>query len=104
MNLKDYIKTNKVNKDTFIAIHNKDNKWIIAGQPDDTRLQDYMVLNVISAESMSRSVLVVQTYYDRDMQLAYYQMKAEQAEAAASKPDSRHTKTESRRKRKKIIK
>jgi len=101
MNLKDYIKTNKINKDTFIAIHNKDNKWIIAGQPDDMRLQDYMALNVISAESMSRSVLVVQTDYDRDMQLAYYQMKAEQAEAAAARPDSRHTKIESKRKRKK---
>ena len=101
MTLKDYIKTNKVSKDTFIAIHNKDNKWIIAGQPDDTRLQDYMALNVMSAESISRSILVVQTDYDRDMQLAYYKMKAEQAEAAAARPDSRHTKTESKRKRKK---
>ena len=49
MTLRDYIETNKVSKNTFIAIHNKDDKWIIAGQPDDVRLQDYMALNVISA-------------------------------------------------------
>lgn len=101
MTLKDYIKTNKVSKDTFIAIHNKDNKWIIAGQPDDMRLQDYMALNVISANPISDSVLVVQTDYDQDMQLAYYKMKAEQAEAAAAKPDSRHTKTTSTKRKKK---
>jgi hypothetical protein len=55
----------------------------------------------MSAESMSRSVLVVQTDYDRDMQLAYYQMKAEQAEAAATRPESRHTKATSAKRKKK---
>jgi hypothetical protein len=100
MTLRDYIETNKVNKNTFIAIHNKDDKWIIAGQPDDMRLQDYMTLNVISANPISRVVLVVQTDYDRDMQIAYYQMKAEQAEAAAIRPESRRTKSTSRRKKK----
>jgi len=100
MTLKDYIETNKVNKNTFIAIHNKDDKWIIAGQPDDVRLQDYMALNVISANPVSRSVLVVKTDYDRDMQLAYYQMKAEQAEAVTVVRESKRTKATSKRKKK----
>lgn len=101
MNLKAYIESNKINKNTFIAVHNKDNKWIIAGQPDDSRLIEYMSLEVITATQLSKSVLVVQTNYEQDMQLAYYRMKAEQAEAAAAKPDSRRTKTTAAKKKKK---
>lgn len=101
MTLKDYIETNKIHKDKFIALHNKNNKWIIAGQPDDPRLQDYMSLNVISVDSESCAVLVIQTDYEQDMQIAYYQMKAEQAEQAAVNPDSRHTKNSPKKKIKK---
>lgn len=101
MTLRDYIETNKIHKDKFIALHNKNNKWIIAGQQDDPRLQDYMTLNVLSVDSDSCAVLVIQTDYEQDMQIAYYQMKAEQAEQAAVNPDSRHTKTTSTKKKKK---
>lgn len=101
MNLKAYIESNKINKNTFIAVHNKDNKWIIAGQSDDSRLIEYMSLEVITATQLSKSVLVVQTNYEQDMQLAYYRMKAEQAEAVAVKPDSRFTKTTAVKKKKK---
>jgi len=100
MTLKDYIESNKVNKNTFIAIYNKDNVWIIAGQPDDPRLQDYLALNVISADSVSSSVLVIKTDYDRNMQVAYYRMKAEQAEANAAWSESRRTKTTAKKKKK----
>lgn len=101
MTLKDYIKANKIHKDKFIALHNKNNKWIIAGQQDDPRLQDYMTLNVLSVDSDSCAVLVIQTDYEQDMQIAYYQMKAEQAERTKANPDSRHTKTTSTKKKKK---
>ena len=101
MTLKDYIETNKIHKDKFIALHNKNNKWIIAGQRDDPRLQDYMSLNVISVDSESCAVLVIQTDYEQDMQIAYYQMKTEQAELAKANPDSRHTKNTSKKKIKK---
>ena len=60
-----------------------------------------MSLEVITATKLSKSVLVVQTNYEQDMQLAYYRMKAEQAEAAAAKPDSRRTKTTAAKKKKK---
>ena len=101
MTLKDYIETNKIHKDKFIALHNKNNKWIIAGQQDDPRLQDYMTLNVLSVDSDSCAVLVIQTDYEQDMQIAYYQMKAEQAERAKANPDSRYTKTTPTKKKKK---
>ena len=101
MTLRDYIETNKIHKDKFIALHNKNNKWIIAGQQDDPRLQDYMTLNVLSVDSDSCAVLVIQTDYEQDMQIAYYQMKAEQAEQAKANPDSRHTKTASTKKKNK---
>lgn len=101
MNLKEYIDINKINRNTFLAIHNKEDKWIIAGLSDDPRLRDYMALNVINTERRSDSILVVQTDYEQDMQIAYYQMKAELAERVKTNPDSRHTKTASAKKKKK---
>ena len=101
MNLKEYIETNRINKNTFLVIHNKEDKWIIAGLSDDPRLRDYMTLNVINTERRSDLILVVQTDYEQDMQIAYYQMKAELAERVKANPDSRHTKIASIKKKKK---
>lgn len=100
MNLKEYIETNKINKNTFLAIHNKEDRWIIAGLPDDPRLQDYMTLNVTDVRAQSDSILVIQTDYERDMQLAYFSAQKER-KAAADESDSRCTKTASTRKKKK---
>lgn len=101
MNLKEYIETNKINKNTFLVVHNKEDKWIIAGLSDDPRLRDYMALNIINTERRSDLILVAQTDYEQDMQIAYYQMKAELAERVKANPDSRHTKTTSIKKKKK---
>ena len=87
MNLKEYIETNKINKNTFLAIHNKDDRWIIAGLPDDPRLQDYMTLNVTDVRHQSDSILVIQTDYERAMQLAYFSARKERR-AAADESDS----------------
>lgn len=100
MNLKEYIEANKINKNTFLAIHNKDDKWIIAGLPDDPRLQDYMTLNVTDVRAQSDSILVIQTDYERDLQLAYFSARKERR-ATADEPDSKRTKTTSTRKKKK---
>lgn len=103
MNLREYIETNKINKNTFLAIHNKDDRWIIAGLPDDPRLQDYMTLNVTDVRAQSDSILVIQTDYERDMQLAYFSARKERRAAADESdfPDSRHTKRVSSKKKKK---
>lgn len=103
MNLKEYIETNKVNKNTFLAIHNKDDRWIIAGLPDDPRLQDYMTLNVIDVRAQSDSILVIQTDYERSMQLAYFSVRKERRAAAdeSDSSDSRTTKRVSGKKKKK---
>ena len=100
MNLKEYIEANKINKNTFLAIHNKDDRWIIAGLPDDPRLQDYMTLNVTDVRAQSDSILVIQTDYERAMQLAYFSARKERR-AAADESDSRRTKRESGKKKKK---
>ena len=100
MNLKEYIEANKINKNTFLVIHNKDDKWIIAGLSDDPRLCDYMALNVIDVRHQSDSILVIQTDYEHDMQLAYFSARKEHR-AAADESDSRRTKTTSTRKKKK---
>ena len=100
MNLKEYIETNKINKNTFLAIHNKDDRWIIAGLSDDPRLRDYMALNVINAELRSDSILVVQTDYEQDMQMGYYSERAKRIRIA-DESDSRRTKTASVKKKKK---
>jgi hypothetical protein len=103
VNLKEYIEANKINKNTFLAIHNKDDRWIIAGLPDDPRLQDYMTLNVTDVRAQSDSILVIQTDYERDMQLAYFSARKERRAAAdeSDSSDSKHTKTTSTRKKKK---
>lgn len=104
MSLKEYIEANKINKNTFLAIHNKEDKWIIAGLPDDPRLQGYMTLNVIDVRHQSDSILVVQTDYERDMQLAYYSARKEHRLTAADESDSsdsRHTKRVPDKKKKK---
>lgn len=104
MNLKEYIEVNKINKNTFLAIHNKEDKWIIAGLPDDPRLQEYMTLKVIDVRHQSDSILVVQTDYAHDMQLAYYSARKERDVTAADESDSsdsRRTKRVSGKKKKK---
>lgn len=103
MNLKDYIGTNKINKNTFLVIHNKDDKWIIAGLSDDPRLQDYMTLNVIDVRAQSDSILVIQTDYGCDMQLAYFSAREERRAAAdeSDSSDSKRTKRVSSKKKKK---
>ena len=104
MNLKEYIEANKINKNTFLAIHNKDDRWIIAGLPDDPRLQDYMTLNVTDVRAQSDSILVIQTDYERAMQLAYFSARKERRAAAdesADESDSRRTKRVSGKKKKK---
>ncbi len=103
MNLKEYIEANKINKNTFLAIHNKDDRWIIAGLPDDPRLQDYMALNVTDVRAQSDSILVIQTDYERAMQLAYFSARKERRAAAdeSDSSDPKRTKTTSTRKKKK---
>lgn len=104
MNLKEYIEANRINKNTFLAIHNKEDRWIIAGLQDDPRLHDYMTLNVIDACHQSDSILVIQTDYERDMQLAYFSARKERAGTAADESDSsdsRPTKKVSGKKKKK---
>ena len=103
MNLKEYIEANKINKNTFLVIHNKDDKWIIAGLSDDPRLCDYMALNVIDVRHQSDSILVIQTDYEHDMQLAYFSARKERRAAAdeSDSSDSKRTKTTSARKKKK---
>ncbi len=103
MNLKEYIEANKINKNTFLAIHNKDDRWIIAGLPDDPRLQDYMTLNVTDVRAQSDSILVIQTDYERAMQLAYFSARKERRAAAdeSDSSDPKRTKTTSTRKKKK---
>jgi hypothetical protein len=103
VNLKEYIEANKINKNTFLAIHNKDDRWIIAGLSDDPRLQDYMTLNVTDVRAQSDSILVIQTDYEHDMQLAYFSAR-EERRAAADESDSfdaRPTKKVSGKKKKK---
>jgi len=103
VNLKEYIEANKINKNTFLAIHNKDDRWIIAGLPDDPRLQDYMTLNVTDVRAQSDSILVIQTDYERAMQLAYFSARKERRAAAdeSDSSDPKRTKTTSTRKKKK---
>ena len=103
MNLKEYIEANKINKNTFLAIHNKDDRWIIAGLPDDPRLQDYMTLNVTDVRAQSDSILVIQTDYERAMQLAYFSARKERRAAAdeSDSSDPKRTKITSTRKKKK---
>jgi hypothetical protein len=103
VNLKEYIEANKINKNTFLAIHNKDDRWIIAGLSDDPRLQDYMTLNVTDVRAQSDSILVIQTDYERDMQLAYFSARKERRAAAdeSDSSDPKRTKTTSTRKKKK---
>lgn len=100
MNLKEYIETNKINKNTFLAIHNKEDKWIIAGLSDDPRLKDYMTLSVINAAFRSNSILVIQTDYEQDMQIGYYSERAKRSRVI-DESDSRRTKTVSIKKKKK---
>lgn len=83
MTLQEFIKTNKIHKDKFIAIYNKDKVWIICGQQDDVRLVDYMNLTVTESADVSAQIVRVYTNYEQNMQIAYYKMKAEQAESAA---------------------
>lgn len=81
MKLNEFIKTNKISKDTFIAVYNKNKTWIICGLTDDIRLVDYMDYTVLDSADVSSSIVRVTLDYDLNMQLGYYKMKAEQIEA-----------------------
>ena len=98
MTLAEYITTNKIKKDVFIALHNKDDIWVIYGTADDSKLVEYMNYNVLS-DKATGMVKVVQLDYDKTMSLAYYRMKEEQKATVAV--SNKSTKTETKRKRKK---
>lgn len=100
MSLKDYLEANKNKSKLFVAIYNKDDKWIIAGPVDDSRLVDYYSYSILSESRVSTNIVKLQTNYPDSMQIGYYKMKAEAAATVTVKP----TKTESatsKRKRKK---
>ena len=80
MKLDEFIKTNKIHKDTFIALYNKNMKWIICGTQDDTRLVEYMSFDVeqMSDKSSGCVICLRMTTYEQEMQVAYYRMKAEE--------------------------
>ena len=100
MSLKDYLEANKNKSKLFVAIYNKDDRWIIAGPVDDLRLVDYYSCNILSESKVSANIVKLQTDYPDTMQVGYYKMKAE----AAATVTVKSTKTESptfKRKRKK---
>lgn len=81
MTLQDYIKDHKLSTNIFITLYNKDLRWIICGTKDDTKLQDYMSYLVEEQSELNPSKFIQclkMVDYTDDLQLGYYQMKAEQ--------------------------
>lgn len=99
MTLKDYLDANKKNSNLFVAIYNKNDKWIICGLVDDSRLVDYYDVTVISESAVSSSIVKLVTDYDKDMQVGYYRMKAEQAESAVRFSDHGNSASESKQRK-----
>lgn len=81
MTLQDYIKEHKLGTNIFIILYNTDLRWIICGTRDDTKLQDYMSYLVEEQSELNPSKFIrclKMTNYTDDLQIGYYQMKAEQ--------------------------
>ena len=92
MSLKDYLEANKNKSKLFVALYNKEDKWIIAGLVDDSRLVDYYSYNILSESKVSANIVKLQTDYPDSMQVGYYSARRERARTAADESDSSDSK------------
>ena len=99
MTLKEFIKKNKIKTETFIAVHNKDDRWIVCDTAESPRLTDYLDMTVLDSNVVGM-VKVVKLDYAESLSLARLKEIAEQKEALAVTVKRADTKAKTTRKRK----
>jgi hypothetical protein len=86
MSLKDFIKKKRINRETLIALHNKDNKWLICVSLDTGRLDEYLEYEVIEDNDINLKgyVKCIKLNYEPTMALDSLRYKEAQREATVT--------------------
>jgi len=87
MSLKEFISKKRINRETFIALHNKDNKWIICNTLESNRLNDYLNYNVIEDTDikLKGQIKIIKIDYAEPMSLESIRFKEKQREVVEAK-------------------
>ncbi len=87
MSLKEFITRKRINRETFIALHNKDNKWIICNTLESNRLNDYLNCNVIEDIDikLKGQIKIIKIDYAESMSLESIRFKEKQREVVEAK-------------------